>query len=256
MTPRVVSSLLVRPWLWSMRQGIPCTACHVGSRADCPPIWTPFSDSMQVQPSMLVQRYSVDKSLFKLAVGNLAVRSQGRGRLWETFGGRRGFQDYATTPENVLNLKPCVVIYDGVCHLCNAGVNWVIRVDKKKAISFCAVQSKAAEPYLLLCGVTREDVLRRFVFIEGPGEIHHASTAALKVASYLPFPYSALSVFFVIPATIRNAVYDYVAKRRYRWFGQSKECILPSSDVLDRFIDKLEIQKKMTEDQYNEQVQD
>lgn len=66
-----------------------------------------------------------------------------------------------------------------VYNLAVVGVNWVIRVDKKKAISFCAVQSKAAEPYLLLCGVTREDVLRRFVFIEGPGEIHHASTGKL-----------------------------------------------------------------------------
>eukprot|EP01018_Ginkgo_biloba_P025926 Gb_09705 [translate_table: standard] len=82
-------------------------------------------------------------------------------------------------------LLPRVVIYDGVCHLCNA--------------------------------------------------------AALKVLSYLSLPYSALSVFLLIPAPIRNAIYDYVANRRYDWFGKSAECIIPDNEVLDRFIDREEM---------------
>lgn len=81
-------------------------------------------------------------------------------------------------------------------------------------------------------------------------------TAALKVASYLPLPYSALSIFMVIPAPIRDAVYDYVANRRYQWFGKSTECISPTEDVLDRFVDKLEIQERMTEKQDEEQVEE
>lgn len=223
---------------------------------------------------------SVEKELFDST--NLAVRSSGHD-LWS---GRRGLQGFAS-PQNALNLKPCVVIYDGVCHLCNAGnmsflfywvvlesvalwetfvsvempslalagVKWIIKVDKKKTISFCALQSRAAEPYLLLCGLTRADVWRRFVFIEGPDSCHQASTAALKVASYLPFPYSALSILVVIPTPIRDAVYTYVAKRRYHWFGKSTECITPTEDVLDRFVDKLEIQERITDQEQSEEEQ-
>ncbi|XP_042502197.1 uncharacterized protein YuxK [Macadamia integrifolia] len=139
-------------------------------------------------------------------------------------------------------LQPGVVIYDGVCHLCHGGVKWVIKVDKHKKIKFCCLQSKTAEPYLKLCGLDREDVLRRFLFIEGPGLYHQASTAALKVASHLPMPYSALSALLIIPTPLRDAIYDYIAKRRYNWFGKEEDCIvLQEQEMLERFIDREEI---------------
>ncbi|XP_008793829.1 uncharacterized protein YuxK [Phoenix dactylifera] len=139
-------------------------------------------------------------------------------------------------------LQPRVVIYDGVCHLCHRGVKWVIKVDKYEKIKFCCLQSKAAEPYLRLCGVDREDVLRRFLFIEGPEAYYEGSTASLKVASYLPFPYSVLSSLLIIPAPLRDAVYDYVAKHRYDWFGKEEECIvMRDKELLERFIDRDEM---------------
>lgn len=79
--------------------------------------------------------------------------------------------------------------------------------------------------------------------------------AALKVATYLPIPYSALSIFLVVPAPIRDAVYDFVAKRRYGWFGKSSECIIPTEDVLDRFVDKLEIQEKLALEEEDDEEQ-
>lgn len=145
-------------------------------------------------------------------------------------------------------LQPGVVIYDGVCHLCHNGVKWVIKADKYRKIKFCCLQSRAAEPYLRLCGLDREDVLRRFLFVEGPGLYHQASTAALKVASHLPFPYSVLSTLLVIPPPLRDAVYDYVAKRRYGWFGKEDECIvLQEKEMLDRFIDREELLNRYKE---------
>ncbi|KAH9544993.1 hypothetical protein CY35_12G024800 [Sphagnum magellanicum] len=160
---------------------------------------------------------------------------------------RRSVQTFA--PLNAdLSLRPCVLIYDGICHLCNAGVRWVIHADKQKKISFCAVQSQAAKPYLTLCGLTEDDVLRRFLFVEGPGVSHQGSTAALKVASYLPVPYSVLTLFLVVPLPIRDAIYDYVAKHRYEWFGRSSDCIIPDDDILDRFVDKLEFQERAEQD--------
>ncbi|KAG2702133.1 hypothetical protein I3843_06G069700 [Carya illinoinensis] len=146
-------------------------------------------------------------------------------------------------------LQPRVVVYDGVCHLCHRGVKWVIEADKYRKIKFCCLQSKAAEPYLSLCGVDREDVLRRFLFIEGPGLYHQASTAALRVMSYLPLPYSALSTLMVVPTPLRDAVYDYVAKRRYDWFGKSEDClVLREQELLERFIDREEMMDRSRSD--------
>ncbi|KAI4382577.1 hypothetical protein MLD38_008527 [Melastoma candidum] len=139
-------------------------------------------------------------------------------------------------------LQPRVVVYDGVCHLCHRGVKWVIGADKHRKIKFCCVQSKAADPYLEGCGLDREDVLRRFLFVEGPGAYHVGSSAALKVMSYLPLPYSALSAFLIVPPPLRDAVYDHIAKKRYDWFGKEDEClVMKEQDMLDRFIDRDEI---------------
>lgn len=135
-------------------------------------------------------------------------------------------------------LQPRVVVYDGVCHICHSGVKWIIQADKDKKIKFCCLQSKAAEPYMRVSGVDRDDVLRRILFIEGPGLYHQGSTAALRVLSYLPFPYSALSSLMIIPTPLRDVVYDYIAKRRYDWFGKDDDClVLKQTELLERFID-------------------
>nr|XP_043626298.1 uncharacterized protein YuxK [Erigeron canadensis] len=147
-------------------------------------------------------------------------------------------------------LQPRVVIFDGVCHLCHRGVKFVIKADKDKKIKFCCLQSKAAEPYMRICGADREDVLRRFLFIEGPYEYHQGSTAALKVLSYLPFPYSALSTLMIVPAPIRDAIYDYIAKRRYDWFGKDTNClVLKEKELLERFVDRDEMVRKKWSDE-------
>ncbi|CAI9092840.1 OLC1v1028181C1 [Oldenlandia corymbosa var. corymbosa] len=135
-------------------------------------------------------------------------------------------------------LRPRVVVYDGVCHLCHNGVKWVIEADKDKKINFCCLQSKAAEPYLNVAGVDRGDVLRRFLFVEGPGAYHQGSAAALRVMSYLPFPYYTLSSLMIVPSPLRDAVYDYVAKHRYKWFGKSSTClVIKEKELLERFVD-------------------
>ncbi|GAU49909.1 hypothetical protein TSUD_238830 [Trifolium subterraneum] len=142
-------------------------------------------------------------------------------------------------------LQPRVVLYDGVCHLCHRGVKLVIRADKDRKIKFCCVQSKAAEPYLRASGLEREDVLRRFLFIEGLDAFSQGSTAALRVLSYLPLPYSALSCLWVIPTPIRDAVYDYIAKNRYEWFGKAEDClVLQEKELLERFIDRDEMMNR------------
>ncbi|KAK6160147.1 hypothetical protein DH2020_003528 [Rehmannia glutinosa] len=148
-------------------------------------------------------------------------------------------------------LQPRVVVYDGVCHLCHAGVKWVIGADRDRKIKFCCLQSKAAEPYMKICGLKREDVLRRFLFVEGPGSYHQGSAAALRVLSYLPLPYSTLSALMIIPTPLRDAVYDYVAKQRYNWFGKEDDClVLKEIELLERFIDWEELLERSRSRQF------
>ncbi|CAH9142287.1 unnamed protein product [Cuscuta epithymum] len=90
------------------------------------------------------------------------------------------FDDVVSGPRksdtDPIPLQPGVVVYDGVCHLCHKGVKWVIEADKDRKIKFCCLQSKAAEPYMSLRSVDRNDVLRRFLFIERPGLYYQGST--------------------------------------------------------------------------------
>uniref|UniRef100_M1B9L3 RNase H domain-containing protein n=4 Tax=Solanum TaxID=4107 RepID=M1B9L3_SOLTU len=93
-----------------------------------------------------------------------------------------------------------------------------------------------------VCDLDRDDVRRRFLFIEGPGLYHQGSTAALRVLAHLPLPYAALSCLMIVPTPLRDAVYDHVAKERYKWFGKSDDClVLREQDLLDRFIDREEL---------------
>ncbi|BDA46345.1 Uncharacterized protein YuxK [Coccomyxa sp. Obi] len=108
---------------------------------------------------------------------------------------------------------PRVILYDGVCNLCNSGIRFVARRDVSASINFCAVQSSQAQPYLDVCRLTREEVLQQFVFIQGD-RFSRASTAALDVAGHLKFPWPLARIFLAVPLPVRDAVYDYVAFNR------------------------------------------
>eukprot|EP00798_Chlamydomonas_sp_ICE-L_P015055 gene15055-21132_t len=106
-----------------------------------------------------------------------------------------------------------VVLYDGLCNLCNNGIRFVANRDPNKNIMFCSVQSHAADRYLLAAGLTRQQVLQRFVFLEYK-DVSEASTAALRVASYMQQPWPMAGVFTIVPVPVRDTVYDYIAKNR------------------------------------------
>ncbi|KAL2347382.1 hypothetical protein Fmac_001382 [Flemingia macrophylla] len=139
-------------------------------------------------------------------------------------------------------LQPRVLLYDAVSHLCHRGVKWVIRADNDGMIKFCCIQSEVANLYLRACGLEREDVFSRILFVEGLNVYSQGSTAALQVLSYLPLPYSALSLLQVIPTPLRDGFYDCLARRRYEWFGKAEDClVLQEKELLERFVDREEL---------------
>lgn len=127
-----------------------------------------------------------------------------------------------------------VILFDGVCNFCNGAVNFVIKKDKRKTIRFAALQSDTGKALLQQFGLPQND-LRSFLLIEN-GQLYNRSTAVLRVCRHLKGLWPLCYGFIIVPAFIRNAVYDLVARNRYKWFGQKEECMIPTPDVKARFL--------------------
>lgn len=141
-----------------------------------------------------------------------------------------------------------VLIFDGVCRLCNGVVRFIVARDAARAFTFCALQSRAAAPLLARAGVTPEDALRSFVLLDGELVLRR-SDAALAIAAALPQPWHSLAYAgYCVPRVFRDAVYDCVASRRYAIFGKTtaegEGCLAPTRAVLSRFLDADEIREE------------
>ncbi|PJN48029.1 hypothetical protein PAEAM_61600 [Paenibacillus sp. GM1FR] len=127
-----------------------------------------------------------------------------------------------------------IVLVDGVCHFCQGLTKWIIKRDPEGKYHFASLQSDVAKE-LLKKGNLSTDSMDTFVLIEN-GKYYTRSTAALRLAKGLKFPYPLLYVFIIIPKFIRNVVYNWVARNRYRWFGKDEACMLPTPEIKDRFL--------------------
>ncbi|WP_339303554.1 thiol-disulfide oxidoreductase DCC family protein [Paenibacillus sp. FSL R5-0519] len=127
-----------------------------------------------------------------------------------------------------------IVLVDGVCHFCQGLTKWILKRDPEGKYHFASLQSDVAKE-LLVKGNLSTDSMDTFVLIEN-GKYYTRSTAALRLAKGLKFPYPLLYVFIIVPKFIRNAVYNWVARNRYRWFGKDEACMLPTPEIKDRFL--------------------
>ena len=127
-----------------------------------------------------------------------------------------------------------VILFDGVCNFCNNAVNFVIKRDKQAAIMFTPLQSDTGKELAKQYGIPVDD-LQSFIFIE-KGTAFNRSTAALKVCKYLNAAWPFCYAFLIVPVFIRDGIYNWIAKNRYKWFGQKNECMIPTPDVRARFL--------------------
>jgi len=128
-----------------------------------------------------------------------------------------------------------LVLFDGVCNLCNASVTFIIDRDPAERVRFASLQSEFGEEQIRRHRLSGP-VLRSLVLIEG-GRCFTRSTAALRIARRLTLPWNLLYGLILVPAPVRNTVYDWIALNRYWWFGKSDACRLPTPVLARRFLD-------------------
>lgn len=126
-----------------------------------------------------------------------------------------------------------IVLFDGVCNLCNAVVQFIIKHDKKDQFRFVTLQSSVAEHLLKKLNYSPKE---SSVLLVEDNSIYNKSTAALRIMKRLSGGWKFLSVFLLTPKFIRDKVYEFIAKNRYQWFGRKNECMLPSPELQKKFL--------------------
>ena len=131
-------------------------------------------------------------------------------------------------------MKQPIVLFDGVCNLCDGAVKFIIRHDKKKVFLFASLQSEAGQKILAQYNFP-QDELNSFILID-KGKAYTRSTGALMVAKKLNGLWPVLYSYIIIPAFIRDSIYNWIGTNRYKWFGKKDECMLPTAELKARFL--------------------
>lgn len=127
-----------------------------------------------------------------------------------------------------------VILFDGVCNLCNSSVQFVLLRDSANYFQFASLQSDYGQKVLQENNLPIDD-FNSFLLIEN-NKLYTQSTAALRVAGKLDGWWKLMYVFIVVPPFIRNFVYNFIAKNRYRWFGKKDECMMPRPEWKQKFL--------------------
>jgi len=129
--------------------------------------------------------------------------------------------------------KP-ILLFDGYCNFCNSTVQFIVKHEKNQELRFASIQSPAGAELLKHYQIdpSKTDSL---VLIEND-QAYVKSAAGLRITKYLKGLYPLLMGFIAVPPFIRNAVYDFIARNRYKWFGKSETCMLPDKELAKRFL--------------------
>ncbi len=127
-----------------------------------------------------------------------------------------------------------IILFDGVCNLCNNAVDFVIKRDKKDRFKFGALQD-AASKSILKENKINQDYIDSIILVRGD-QIFYKSKAALEIAKNLSGLWPVLVVFNVVPSFIRDPIYDWIARKRYSWFGKKETCRIPTPEEKQKFL--------------------
>ena len=129
--------------------------------------------------------------------------------------------------------KP-VVLFDGVCNLCSSSVIFIIKRDRASKIKFASLQSEFGQEQMKRFKLPAS--LLNSVLLIKNGKLYQRSNAALEIVSVLDGLWPLFFIFKIVPRFFRDLIYDWIAKNRYRWFGKKEECMIPTLEMRERFI--------------------
>ena len=132
------------------------------------------------------------------------------------------------------DIDKAIIFFDGVCNLCNSSVQFIIKHDKKHRFVFAALQSDVARDILLHypTKITKKDS----ILLLQDNQLYSESSAALRILKqFSPFWY-VFQIFWIVPKFIRDSIYRFIAKNRYSWFGKRSSCMVPTKDILKKFL--------------------
>ena len=129
-----------------------------------------------------------------------------------------------------------LILFDGVCNLCNSSILYIIKRDKKDKFLFAPLQSEVGIAFINEFNLNTDKTDSILLYQPEERKIYDKSTAALHVARQLNFPTKFMSIFLVVPVFIRNWVYNFVAKNRYKWYGKKDNCMIPTQELKSKFI--------------------
>lgn len=130
--------------------------------------------------------------------------------------------------------KSAILLFDGECNLCNRTVHFIIKRDKKAKVKFASLQSETGKQIMQQFNISSE-YIDSIIFFENE-KIYFKSSAALRLSKKMDGLWPLFYVFIVVPAFIRNFVYDYIAHNRIKWFGKADTCWVITPELKNRFL--------------------
>jgi predicted DCC family thiol-disulfide oxidoreductase YuxK len=129
-----------------------------------------------------------------------------------------------------------IILFDGICNLCNSAIQFVIKRDKKNLYRFAPLQSDTAKALLQERGIDTSKI-DSIILIDPNTAYYTKSSAALEIGKTFGGGWRLIGVFEWVPGPVRDWVYDLIAKNRYRWFGKQNECMVPTPELKAKFLD-------------------
>lgn len=128
-----------------------------------------------------------------------------------------------------------IILFDGVCNLCNGAITFIIQRDKKDIFRYAPLQSEIGKELAAKHHIDLDKVDSIILVTED--KAYAKSTAALRIAKQLSAGWPLLAVFLILPRFLRDAVYDFIARNRYKWFGKKEACMIPTPELKSKFLD-------------------
>ena len=129
-----------------------------------------------------------------------------------------------------------IILFDGVCNLCDASVQFIIKHDKKDVFRFVAIQSEMGQNIIQYLGIDTSKT-DSIILYEPDIAYYFKAEAALRIARELNSWHKILYLFIIIPDFMKNSVYNFIAKNRYKWYGKKEACMLPTTELKGKFLD-------------------